>query len=74
MDRLENLVMILSDYDIEYVDHKEIKGQVIDYQLVDVLMIVDHPLMSNFLDEFIFAIKPPTTWKLYFDDPIQIMS
>lgn len=36
-------------------------------QLVDVPMIADHPLVSEFPDEFVFVIETPTTWKLHFD-------
>lgn len=64
--RLAKWDMILSEYDIEYVDCKAIKGQVIADQLADAPLKVDHPLIFDFLDESIFFIDMPT-WKLYFD-------
>lgn len=54
--RLANWVMLLSEFDIEYVDQKEINGQVILDQLVEAPLIGDHPLISNFLDEEIFTV------------------
>ena len=41
-------VMILSKFDIEYWDRKEIKGQVIDDQLAEAPVIVDHPMLIEF--------------------------
>lgn len=58
---LAKWVMILSEYDIEYVDRKAIKGQVIVDQFADASMKVDHPLISDFPDESIFVIEEPTT-------------
>lgn len=65
--RLAKWVMILSEYEIEYVDHKMIKGHVIADQLTDAPLKVDHPLVSEFPNESILVINTPTTWKLYFD-------
>lgn len=65
--RLAKWVMILSEFDIEYVDRKAIKGQVITDQLANAPLIGDHPLISNFPDEEIFMITTTQTWKLYFD-------
>lgn len=39
------------NFDIDYVDHKAIKGHVFANQLVDVPLKGDLPLISNFLDE-----------------------
>lgn len=65
--RLAKWVMILSEFDIEYVDHKAIKGHVIVDQLANTPLKGDHPLISNFLDEEIFMITTTQPWKLYFD-------
>ena len=46
--------MILSEFDIEYVDRKVIKGQVITDQLENAPMTDDHPMLIEFLDEYIF--------------------
>lgn len=63
---LAKWVMLLSEFDIEYVDQKEIKGKVVAVQLVEAPLIRDHPLMSNFPDEEIFTVIPEKQWKLYF--------
>lgn len=66
--RLFKWVMILSEFNIEYVDRKSIKGQAIANQLADAPMIDDAPLASEFLDESILAITHTKPWQLYFDD------
>lgn len=65
--RLAKWAMILSEFDIEYVDHKAIKEQAIADQLVDAPLTGDHPLVSNFPNEEIFMITTTQPWKLYFD-------
>ena len=53
---LEKWVMILSEFDIEYVEHKAIKGQAIKDQQVEA-SITDHwPIHINFLDESILLL------------------
>lgn len=64
---LAKWVMIMSEFDIECVGRKAIKGQVIVDQLVDEPLIGDHPLVLNFPDEEIFMITTTQPWKLYFD-------
>lgn len=59
--------MILSEFDIEYVDIKAIKGQAIADQLADAPMIDDVPLISEFLDESILIVSHAKPWQLYFD-------
>lgn len=51
--RTAKWVMLLSEFYIEYVDRKEIKGQVIEDQLVDAPLQGDHPILTKFLDESI---------------------
>lgn len=59
--------MILSEFDIEYVERKAIKGQAITDQLADALVTDNHPLIIEFLDESIFHIESTHLWTLYFD-------
>lgn len=66
---LAKWVMILSEYEIQYVEKKAIKGQVIANQLVDVPIQGNLPLIENFPDESIFHAEPKSPWKLYFDKP-----
>lgn len=65
--RMAKWVMILSEYDIEYVEWRAIKGQVITDQLVEVPMYLDNPLILEFPDESIFNLSIADHWKLYFD-------
>ncbi|GLJ16330.1 hypothetical protein SUGI_0276010 [Cryptomeria japonica] len=65
--RLAKWVMILSEFDIEYVDRKAIKGQAIADQLVDAPMIDDVPLSSKFPNESILTMSHAKPWQLYFD-------
>lgn len=46
--RLAKWVMILSEFDIQYVDRKAIKGQAITYQLAEEPLPDDHPLHIEF--------------------------
>lgn len=61
-------VMLLSKFDIEYVDKKEIKGQVIMDHLADAPLPGDHPILTELPDEFIMTVTTSSTWQLYFDD------
>lgn len=65
--RLSKWVMILSEFGIEYIERKAIKGQVITHQLADAPIVLDHPLVIDILDESIFTMTSSTQWKLYFD-------
>lgn len=59
--------MILSEFDIEYVERKSIKGQAIVDQLVDSPVTDDHPLVTQLPDESIFNMESSNLWTLYFD-------
>ena len=66
--RLEKWVMILSEFDIEYVDRKAIKGQVIADQLAEAPIQDHQPIISDFADESIMTLQPVIEiWQLYFD-------
>lgn len=58
--------MLLSEFDIEYVERKAIKGQVIAYQLEEAPLFDDTPLQMEFLDSSIMHISS-RTWNLLFD-------
>ena len=64
---LAKWVMLLSKFDIQYVDRKAIKGQAIANHLVDAPLINAYPLVMEFLDEYICLIEEQPSWKLYFD-------
>ena len=65
--RLAKWVMLLSEFDIQYVDRKATKGQAIADHLADAPLVDAYPLVMEFLDEHICLIEEQPPWKLYFD-------
>lgn len=65
--RLAKWVMILSEFDIEYIDRKAIKGQIIADQLAEAPLQDNHPLLIDFLDKSVFTLTASIMCKLYFD-------
>ena len=65
--RLGKWVMLLSEFDIQYIDRKAIKGQAIADHLADAPLVADHPLIMEFPDEHLCLIEEQPSWKLYFD-------
>ena len=63
---LAKWVMVLSEFDIQYVEHKAIKGQVIADQLANAPMQSSLPLNINLLDESILTLTHKT-WVMFFD-------
>ncbi len=64
---LAKWVMLLSEFDIQYVNQKAIKGQAIADHLVDAPLVADHPLIMEFPDEHLCLIKNQPVWNLSFD-------
>lgn len=64
--RLAKWVMMLSKFDIQYVDKKAIKGQVIIDQIVEAPLHGNHPLHIEFPDADVLNISVKQ-WALYFD-------
>ena len=64
--RLAKWVMILSEFDIQYVEKKAIKGQVISDQLVEAPVQSLLPLNIDFPNESILKITHQT-WVMFFD-------
>ena len=64
--RLAKWMMILSKFDIKYVEHKVIKGQAIIDQLVDFPIQDDVPIQVDFPDEHLMYMTT-RTWKMFFD-------
>jgi ribonuclease HI len=65
--RIAKWVMLLSEFDIGYVDRKAIKGQVIVDQLAEAHLYTENPLVLEFPDASIFLIEEHPQWTLYFD-------
>src|SRR5271156_5870137 len=64
--RLAKWVLILSEFDIEYVERRAIKGQVLADQLDDSPLQDNTPLLVEFPDETIMHLTEHS-WKMYFD-------
>lgn len=62
---LAKWMMILSEFDIQYVKHKAIKGQAIASQLADFPTEDATPMKIEFLDASIMYITE-RTWKIFF--------
>lgn len=71
--RLEKWVMILKEIDIEYVDHKAMKGKIIADHLAKAPLQDNHPLLTDFPDDLVFTLATSTKWKLYYDGYYLIM-
>ena len=63
---LTKWVMILSEFDIEYVERKAIKGKSIAYQLAEAPITDHQPRYIDFLDESILMLTQQT-WTMFFD-------
>ena len=55
--RLAKWVMLLSEFDIQYIDRKAIKGQAIADHLEDAPLVAEHPLIIEFPDEHLCLIE-----------------
>ena len=53
---LAKWVMLLSEFDIQYIDIKAIKGQAIADHLANAPLVQDHPLIMEFPDEHLYLI------------------
>lgn len=58
--------MILSEFGIQYIDRKAIKGQDITDQLAEVPLQDNHPIHMEFPETYILTISTKL-WVLYFD-------
>ena len=58
--------MILTKFDIKYVERKAIKGQAIADQLASAPLTDDQPLHIEFRDESIMHVTQ-RSWKMFFD-------
>ena len=61
--RFSKWMMTLSEFDIEYIECKEIKGQFIADQLADFPLQDDAPIQVDFPDEHLMYMTK-RTWKM----------
>ena len=64
--RLAKWVMLLSEFDIVYIERKAIKGQAIADQLAEAPLADHQPLKMEFPDESIMLLTHQT-WTMFFD-------
>ena len=55
--RLTKWMMILLEFDIEYVEHKAIKGQAIENQLADFSLQDNAPIQVDLLDKHLMYVN-----------------
>lgn len=60
--RTTKWVMLLSEFDIEYVIRKTITGQIVVDHLANAPLQGDHPLVIDFFDESIMTITTSLKW------------
>ncbi|XP_057836456.2 uncharacterized protein LOC131046688 [Cryptomeria japonica] len=65
--RMAKWVMLLSKFDIQYVDRKSIKGLVIADQLEETPLLDAYPLITEFPNEYVCIVSAQRPWKLFFD-------
>ena len=66
ISRLTKWMMILSEFDIQYVELRAIKGKSIADQLADFPLEDTTPMLVDFPDASIMYITE-RTWKMFFD-------
>lgn len=64
--------MLLTQYDIDYISHKVVKGQVLADFLAAYPLPTDSPLIDPLLDETTLCITMEGHWKMFFDGTSQI--
>lgn len=60
-------VILLTHFDIKYIDHKDEKGQIIFYQSTKDPLFETYLSIIDFLDESTFTITKLTYYYIYFD-------
>ena len=65
--------MLLSEFNIQYVNRKVIEGQAIADHLADAPLIDAYLLVIKFLDEHIYLIEGQSPWQLYLMVPTHHM-
>ena len=67
IDRLMRWLILLTEFDIQYVTQKSIKGSVIADHLSSLPVFDDIPIDDDFYDEQIGSVTSIARWRLYFD-------
>ena len=59
--------MLLTEFDIQYVTHKSVKGSVVVDHLASFPVLDDRPIDDGFPNEQFIFVTSITGWRLYFD-------
>ena len=65
--RLMRWLVLLTEFDIQYVTHKSIKGSIIADHLASLLVSDDRSIDDDFPDEQFVSVTSIAGWRLYFD-------
>ena len=65
--RLMRWLILLAEFDIQYVSQKSIKGSIVVDHLASLLKSDDRPVDDDFPDEEFVAMTSLSGWCLYFD-------
>ena len=65
--RLMRWLVLLTEFDIQYVTQKSVKGSIVVDHLASLPVSNDRPIDDDFLNEQFVSITSITGWKLYFD-------
>ena len=65
--RLMRWLVLLTEFDIQYMTQKSVKGSIIADHLASLPISDDKPIDDDFLDEQFVSMTSITGWQLYFD-------
>ena len=65
--RLMRWLVLLTEFDIQYVTQKSVKGSVVADHLASFPVLDDRPIVDDFPNEQFVFVTSITGWRLYFD-------
>ena len=65
--RLMRWLVLLIEFDIQYVTQKSVKGSIVKDHLASLPVFDDRPIDDDFLDEQFVSVTSIIGWRLYFD-------
>ena len=65
--RLMRLLVLLTEFDIQYVTRKSVKGSIVADHLASLLVSDDRSIDDDFPDEQFVSVTSIAGWRLYFD-------
>ena len=65
--RLMRWLVLIIEFDIQYVTQKSVKGSIVAYHLASLPVSDDKPVDNDFPDEQFVLVTSIAGWRLYFD-------